>query len=324
MDAGELGVFRSELLERRNRIEAVRGSAGESPDLARLLCEVDAALERVGQGTFGICESCHEPIEKDRLAADPLVRLCIDHLNAVQRRALESDLELASSIQARLLPAQDLAAHGWTIHYRYQPAGVVSGDFCDLAPAGADRLYFALGDVSGKGVAASLLMSHLHATLRTLLSLETPAADLMDRANRLFCASTPSSHYATAICGFAHRSGEIEIANAGHCPPLLLRGGTVQTVSATGLPLGLFCDGSYSATRLQLGLGETLVLYTDGITEARSREDQEYGMERLATLLPRLAGKTPKQIADACLDDLAQFLFDADQADDVTLMVIGR
>ncbi|HXN48992.1 MAG TPA: TraR/DksA C4-type zinc finger protein, partial [Bryobacteraceae bacterium] len=104
MDAGELGVFRSQLVERRGRIEAVGASVGESPDLARLLGEVDAALARIEHGTFGICDTCHDSIEKDRLAADPLITLCIDHLNANQRRALEHDLELASAIQTRLLP----------------------------------------------------------------------------------------------------------------------------------------------------------------------------------------------------------------------------
>jgi sigma-B regulation protein RsbU (phosphoserine phosphatase) len=324
MEAGELGVFRSQLIERRDRIEAVRSSVGESPDLARLLGEVDAALERVEHGTYGICEACHDTIEKDALAADPLITLCIDHLNANQRRALEHDLELASAIQTRLLPDRDLTCHGWTVHYRYQPAGPVSGDFCDLAADGDDRLFFAVGDASGKGVAASLLMSHLHATFRTLLSLGTPADDLMRRANRLFCDSTLASHYATAVCGFAHRSGEIEIANAGHCPPLVLRRGGLETIPATGLPLGLFCGGQYSAARLELELGDALILYTDGITEARNPADLEYGPERLAALLPRYAGMAPQHIATACLEDFGTFLSGASQADDVTLMVIGR
>jgi len=324
MEAGELGVFRSQLIERRDRIEAVRSSVGDTPDLARLLGEVDAALERMERGTFGICDACHDTIEKQRLMADPLVTLCIDHLNATQRRALEHDLELASAIQTRLLPARDLACHGWTVHYRYQPAGLVSGDFCDLASDGSERLFFAVGDVAGKGVAASLLMSHLQATFRTLLSLGTPAADMEDRANRLFCASTLVSHYATAACGFAHRSGEIEIANAGHCPPLVLRRGGLETIPATGLPLGLFCDGRYSAARINLDLGDALILYTDGVTEARSHADQEYGLERLAALLPRYAGMAPQHIAAACLEDFGAFLGGARQTDDVTLMVIGR
>ena len=324
MEAGDLGVFRSQLIERRDRIEAVRASVGESPDLARLLGEVDAALDRMEHGTFGICDACHDTIEKDRLMADPLITLCIDHLNASQRRALEHDLELATAIQTRLLPARDLACHGWNVHYRYQAAGPVSGDFCDLATDGGERLFFAVGDASGKGVAASLLMSHLHATFRTLLSLSAPAADMMDRANRLFCASTLASHYATAACGFAHRSGEIEIANAGHCPPLVLRRGGLETIPATGLPLGLFCDGSYTASRIKLDLGDALILYTDGVTEARNPADQEYGPERLAALLPRCAGMAPERIATACLEDFAAFLGGARQADDVTLMVIGR
>jgi sigma-B regulation protein RsbU (phosphoserine phosphatase) len=319
-----LGVLRSRLIERRDRIAQVRGSGGETAELARLADEVDAALARMEGGTFGICESCHDPIERDRLLADPLIRLCIDHLNTSQRRALERDLELASAIQAGLLPAHDFESQGWTVHYRYQPAGPVSGDFCDLASDGGERLFFAVGDASGKGVAASLLMSHLHATFRTLLTLGTPAAELMDRANRLFCASTLAAQYATAVCGFAHRSGEIQIANTGHCPPLVLRRGAVETIPATGLPLGLFSGGTYSAAKLRLELGDILVLYTDGVTEARNPADQEYGPERLAALLGRSAGMAPRHIAETCLEDWAAFASSARQADDVTLMVIGR
>jgi sigma-B regulation protein RsbU (phosphoserine phosphatase) len=324
MEQGEMSAFRTQLLERRGKIEAARGVVGESAELARLLGEVDAALDRMEQGTYGLCDACHETIERTRLAADPLVRLCLDHLTSMQRRALEEDLELASTIQTRLLPERDLRSKEWTVHYRYRPAEAVSGDFCDLAVVGGGRLFFALGDVSGKGVAASLLMSHLHATLRTLLSLETPVAQLVSRANRIFCENTLASHYATAACGFALESGEVEIVNAGQCRPLVLGERTLETVEPTGLPLGLFCDGRYSASRLRLDAGDSLVLYSDGISEARNASDAEYGDERLAALLPKLRGLAPDEMARACLADLDGFLGGARQADDVTLMVIQR
>jgi sigma-B regulation protein RsbU (phosphoserine phosphatase) len=324
MDAGELGVLRAHLLERRDKIGAVRASVGESADLRRLLDQVDAALERMEQGTYGLCTVCHEPVEKNRLMADPLVCICLDHLDAGQRRALERDLELASQIQTRLLPDRDMDCHGWTVHYRYRPAGLVSGDFCDLVVDGGSRLFFAIGDASGKGVAASLLMSHLHATLRTLLSLNAPVAELMGRANRIFCSSTLAPHYATVVCGYAHGSGEIEISNGGHCPPVVLRQQGLEAVPATGLPLGLFCDGQYSSSCLKLRPGDSLVLYTDGITEARDRSGAEYGWERLADLLPKCQRLKPGDIAAACLADLDTFRSGVAQADDATLMVIQR
>jgi phosphoserine phosphatase RsbU/P len=145
----------SQLAERRKRL-AVAIAAG-TPDgaVAGLLSEVDAALERVRDGSFGICEECHDPVEQERLLADPLVRFCIDHLNERQRRRLEQDLELASTVQRALLPPHDIRADGWQTHYSYEPTGVVSGDYCDVIPGdgageGASDVFLSLGDVSGQ------------------------------------------------------------------------------------------------------------------------------------------------------------------------------
>ncbi len=317
-------LFRSELLERRARLESVRISHADSEDIARLLGEVDAALERMSQGSYGLCAVCHDPIEKDRLIADPLTTICIDHFNAGQRRALEEDLELAVRIQTKLLPERGLSGAGWVAHYQYQPAGPVSGDFCDVVPCDGDRLFFILGDVAGKGVAASLLMSHIHATFRTLLSVDTPIEEMLTRANRLFCMSTMPSHYATAACGFAHASGDVEICNAGHCPPLVLRNSGVEAIEATGIPLGLFCEGRYGASRMRLAAGESMLLYTDGLTEARGPSDDEYGMNRLVASLRKCRDLPPEKIAAACLEDLGAFLAGNRRADDLTMLVIRR
>jgi phosphoserine phosphatase RsbU/P len=173
-------------------------------------------------------------------------------------------------------------------------------------------------------VAASLLMSHIHATFRTLLSLGTPVEDLLARANRLFSRSTMPSHFATVACGFAHPSGEIEICNAGHCPPLVLRDHGVEPVEATGLPLGLFSDQEYSASRLRLSAGDGLLLYTDGLTEARNPTDDEYGLDRVVALLPGCRKMSPEQMLGSCLEDLSRFLCGAQKTDDLTVMAIRR
>ena len=273
----DTSLLRSELLDRRAKLVSAQAVQADTSQVERLVEEVDAALKRMDVGTYGICTVCHDPIEKDRLLADPLTPVCIDHLDAAGRRALEQDLGLALQIQTRLLPERGMQRAGWTAHYHYQPAGPVSGDFCDLAPEGRQRLFFMLGDVAGKGVAASLLMSHIHATFRTLLSMGAPIEEMLERANRLFSTSTMPSHYATLACGFASATGDLEICNAGHCPPLLLRDGTVEPLEATGLPLGLFHDGQYSACRVRLSGGDSLLLYSDGLTEARNKSEMNTG-----------------------------------------------
>src|ERR1700752_3228345 len=124
-------TFREQLLLRRDRLRELNGN-DSSAELSGLLQEIDLALERLHKGTFGVCEICSGGIEPEHLLANPVARICIDHLTTDQRRSLEYDLELAHQIQHRLLP-QELPGHdGWDIHYHYQPAGLVSGDYCDL------------------------------------------------------------------------------------------------------------------------------------------------------------------------------------------------
>jgi sigma-B regulation protein RsbU (phosphoserine phosphatase) len=292
----------------------------------QLLDEVDSALERMEAGTFGACETCHETIEKDRLITDPLVRYCLDHLTASQRRALEQDLELASRLQRGLLPSQNLVFAGWDVCYHYQPLGLVSGDYCDVVTHQneAEDLYFALGDVSGKGIAACMLMSQLHAIFRTLVASGLTVQALVERASRVFCQSTISSLFATLVLVRAGQAGQIEVCNAGHCPALLQQGGAVKELGATGVPLGMFCEGIYPTQNVEMACGDTLFLYTDGVSEARSANEVEYGVERLKELVASSPAPTAQALVAACLDDLEKFQAGAPLLDDVTVMAIRR
>jgi sigma-B regulation protein RsbU (phosphoserine phosphatase) len=314
-------IFRPQLLERRKRLEAARGTAPEG-HLKTLLDEVDAALRRIEEGTYGLCETCHDPIEQDRLLADPLVRFCVDHLTAEQARAHEEDLAMAARIQAQMLPAAEFSVPGWETHYHYQAAGAVGGDYCDLMTLGEKSFFFAVGDVSGKGVAASLLMTHLSAILRSLLSVSLPLPEVMARANRLFCESTSASHYATLVCGSVS-DGAVEITNAGHCRPLLARGCAVERLEVSGLPLGMFCHGEYAVEQAALASGDRLVLYSDGVTEAHDPEGSEYGEERLMEVVSR-GGAGARECAEAILRDHAVFRKGAPLRDDFTLLVVRR
>jgi len=320
------GFLHEQLLTRRQRLESALSISKENASLLQLLKDVDAALEREKAGTFGICESCHEPIEKARLIADPLVRYCLDHLTAEERRALEADLELAAEIQKQLLPRPDQGFDGWELIYHYQPLGPVSGDYCDVVPPSGESkgLFFLVGDAVGKGVAASMLMSHLHAIFRTLISTGMPVHQLMGRASRIFCESTMAPFFATLICGRADATGEIEISNAGHCPALLLRDGEAEPVPAMGVPLGLFPSGAYPSQRYRLGRGDTLLLFTDGVVESRSPAGTEYGEASLTRALTLHGSRTPKELMHACLDDLAAFRSGTPLTDDLTLMVVRR
>lgn len=318
---------RALLMERRERVEGLLARSGPAPQLDDVLTQIDAALDRFAAGTYGLCETCHDPIEADRLEADPLIRFCLDHLTQSESRALERDLALASRVQATLLPPTDITAGSWQISYRYDPLSSVSGDYVDvIRPAGGNdaELIFLFGDIAGKGVAASMLMAHLHASMRTLVDLGLPLAQMMARANRVFCESTMSNHYATLVCGRLGAAGDIEVLNAGHCPPVLLHGGRTTTIEATSLPVGMFCVEDFTCRQAKLAPGDSLLLYTDGLTEASDDEGNQYGTERLIATALEHAGDAPRGLVTACLDNLATFRGGARREDDLTVMAIRR
>jgi sigma-B regulation protein RsbU (phosphoserine phosphatase) len=317
-------ALQQKLVSRRQRLEKAIASAPGHPNLNQLLHEVDQALARMDDGSYGLCEACHEPIEKERLAADPLVRLCLDHLTAPQQRFLEQDLELASRIQSALLPRSGIVHGGWRAAFHYQPLGVVSGDYCDLIPAESGSVYFMLGDVSGKGVAASMLMAHLNATMRVLTGLNLPLTEIVQRASRLFCESTLSSHFATLVCGRADKNGQVEICNAGHLPPLVGQGSEVLTIDATGLPLGLFCSEEFSIRKLQLEKGDLLLLYTDGISETQNSRGEEFGVQPLMEVVRARHLCCAEEIVRSCISRFSDFRSGILAADDLTIMAVER
>lgn len=252
---------------------------------------------------------------------DPLVCYCLDHLTTPQRDALQRDLDLAAQVQRNLLPQPRLSAGGWDTSYHYAPYGPVSGDYLDLIPSDG-QLFFVLGDVSGKGVAASMLMAQLHALFRSLSGLALPLGKMVAQANRVFCESALAGQYATLVCGLAKSNGEVEIHNAGHWPAMVVTRGGLVRIESTGLPLGMFPEFDFSATRLRLDPGDMLFLYTDGLLEA-SRGDDEYGVERVTQVLRRRAASSPTAAIQECLDDLKSFI-DGKPLDDLSLLAIRR
>jgi phosphoserine phosphatase RsbU/P len=320
----EVDFLYAQLMKRKSRLEAALTHATSTAGIAALLREVDSALDRMTHGTYGICDQCHDTIECDRLLTDPLVRYCLDHLTPAGRAALQRDLDLASELQRRLLPPSNIHSDSWETSYHYAPAGPVSGDYCDLILSDG-QLFFILGDVSGKGVSASMLMAQLHALFRSLIGLGLPLCQIIEQVNRVFCESVLAGLYATLVFGQAKPSGEVEIHNAGHLPVMVVGCNEVQRLDSTGLPLGMFRDIEFNATRIQLNADETLLLYTDGLSEARDHaldNDDEYGVDRLANLLCTNAALPPFDLISACLNDVRTFTNASPYTDDLTLLAI--
>jgi len=314
--------LRSELIDWRERLEASANKSSDTFQLNGLLREVNAAIESLSREGYGVCQVCHDLIGQAAMTIDPLAKTCLSCFTPEQLQELEQDLDRAWLIQGELLPKQNLKFNGWEVSYHYEPAGPVSGDYCDLVSLDNGELYFLIGDVSGKGVAASLLMSRLHAIFRSLIGAGLGVTELVERANQLFAESTMRPYYATLVCGKASKSGEMEICNAGHVAPLLLHDGGVTPIAATGLPIGMFCHERYSSTRVKLGKGDRLLLYTDGLSEARNRNDCEYGDERLSMFLNGCPQLPAISLVKELLEDLSAFSLARRRSDDLTVMAI--
>ena len=318
-----IGLLREQLVGRRDQLVTVMRQPDAAAHLQSLLTEVDAALDRMSRGTFGLCDTCHDPIEPDRLLADPLARLCLDHLSPSQQARLERDLELAVRIQQSLLPPRPLRAGAWAMAYEYRPAHLVSGDYCDVLPGQAGDWYFLLGDVAGKGVAASMLMTQLHAMFRALAPLGLSLPQLVARANSIFCESTLPTHYATLVSVRAQPDGALEVCSAGHLPPVLVHDGRAARIEAGGLPVGMFCGAEYTTTTVTMAEGDTLALYTDGLSETEDASGEEFGLDRIADNFAAHAGKPPDAIVSECLAAIDRFR-SGPASDDITMMVIRR
>ncbi|HKV93713.1 MAG TPA: SpoIIE family protein phosphatase [Candidatus Angelobacter sp.] len=316
----DLHLLRDQLVVRRQKLEAAAART-QTANLLQLLEQVDRALERVDHGTYGVCEDCKGTVEAERLFADPLTQLCLDCLKPAEQRALEQDLLLAAKIQAGLLPNRDFCASGWKVAYHYEPAGQVSGDYCDLIQQGRD-LYFMVGDVAGKGVAAAMLMANLHAMFRVLIPIGLPLEQLVERANRLFCESTLPTQYATLVVGKADEFGNVEICNGGHPAPFHVGSDHVTAIQAATVPVGLFCDQKFSSSTLRATPGDSLVIYTDGISESESPDGLQYGSSSLEKLLHSCRELPSQKLVERCLKAVQGFRAGSPRLDDQALMVL--
>lgn len=319
----QLEHWQDKLLDRKNKLLEFAEENSSVAEIAKLLSDIDEALLRIQNGTFGICEVCKDPIEPDRLEADPLLTFCLDHLTTNQQRNLEDDLRLAAKIQKNMLPPKDLLVDGWDVAFHYEPAEYVSGDYCDIMTEEHDPFYMIIGDVTGKGIAAAMLMNHLHALFHTLVPLKLGSNDIMERMNRVLSESVISGHFATLLLAIIRADGSVNLSNAGHCRPIVYSGQTILEVDSNGIPLGVLAGTKYACTAVTLNKGDVLFLYSDGLIEAIKNEDM-YGTERLLTPSFDLRNMTSAQIIENTLKDLHSFLDGTKKNDDLTIMVLKK
>jgi sigma-B regulation protein RsbU (phosphoserine phosphatase) len=234
----------------------------------------------------------------------------------------------ASLLQAPLFPARSSfeTTPAVDLHAVSIPARTFTGDFWFTHRAG-DRLWFALGDVAGKGLPAALVMvmiqEELEARIASCARAGCDPATSMQRLHALLHPLLPRNRFATAVLGWLREDGTLRLVNAGHCPPLLLRAsGRVETIASTGPVVGILPSSQWHSTTLTLQPGDTLLLYSDGVTESASPADEEFGTDGILCALPA-PGTPAVAVAAAILEAVDQHTGGV-REDDLTLLVLGR
>jgi sigma-B regulation protein RsbU (phosphoserine phosphatase) len=246
------------------------------------------------------------------------------HEQTVQKRLIDEELATARRIQTSLLPAAPPQIGGFEIAALSVPSREVGGDYYDFINIEDRLLLLAIGDVSGKGVPAALLMSMLHAGVRAQAGGRQAVSGIVSRVNTLMFESTSPERFATFFLGALDReAGRFIYTNAGHNFPMLLRGnGEVENLSTGGLLLGVMGDASYDEDSTVIHAGDVLLLYTDGLTEATDHDGTQFGEERVCDVLRAMRGRSASSIREAFVQAVRDHTRGAPDQDDLTLIVV--
>jgi sigma-B regulation protein RsbU (phosphoserine phosphatase) len=243
---------------------------------------------------------------------------------AAQRERVNREMEIAREVQERLFPQEMPDLRGGSVAGACRAALGVGGDYYDVFHLEDERVGLAIGDVSGKGISAALLMASLRASLRGV-TLDSPRdfALLMHKVNKLVYEASASNRYATFFfAAFDAKTRRLECVNAGHNPPVLLRNGEVIRLEADGPVVGLLPFAPYTEQAMTLEPGDLLILYTDGISEAMTHDDEEWGEERMIASALKVRDRPAGEVLRAIFADADRFTAGAPQHDDMTLLIL--
>ena len=292
----------------------------------------------VGANVFGIIYA-DSPLSDSRFTEDHLKLLttlasvaAIRVENArlteeqMERERLEREQQVASEIQQRFLPAAAPQVDGYELQGISFPCYEIGGDYYDFIQRDDGKLVVALGDVSGKGTAAALLMSSLHAAIHAQADTHDSIVETIQAVNKYLTESIPPNRFVTLFYAeLEPQVGRMTFLNAGHNPPLIVHaGGTMEQLASGGLPLGIMADAEFREGRTQLLAGDVLVVYSDGVSEAVNPSGEEFGPTRLYEVVARNLDASASGIRDRIESALTKFCQGTPAADDITLVIVKR
>jgi phosphoserine phosphatase RsbU/P len=235
------------------------------------------------------------------------------------------ELAAGRSVQQALMPETGPQIPNWDVWLFTRSANDVGGDLVDYVPVESQRFGLALGDVAGKGLPAALLMAKLQSTLRALANEGTSLAALGQRMNRILCRDGLPNRFATLVyLEVCAQSGSVRLLNAGHLPPLVLRAERIDELPTGSMALGMLPEATFFEQSVELADGDTLVVFSDGLTEATNDRDEFFGDERLQAHLPILPRRSASDIGTGLVAAVDEFVGDARPHDDLSLIVLRR
>ena len=295
----------------------------EIKDVLGVVNDVKKALESIEKEEFGQCAICGGEVETERLHHDFTTHVCLEHYSEDELRDLEKDLELTAKIQKQLLPCCAPCIKDLQFAHFIKPAGIVGGDYYDFFNLRQDIQGIVIADVMGKGLPASMLLANLQASLKSFGPKHDDLGIMASKINELFRYSTQLIRF-ISLCLVSINVDEdkIQYCNAGHHPPVFwdYNQKKIHWLNPTGPAIGLTHEAKYKTHTIEISSNDIIILYTDGLVEARNNTDNEFGEKRLATYVE----KNHKKSAQELLTGLRQSAesFAGKFQDDVALLVI--
>ena len=294
------------------------------------ITSLSAAINRAEREELGHCTVCHGTVDTHLLQMDYDASVCLEHFSREERARLENELELAIKVQRALLPHATPSLHNWEVAAFSQPASVVGGDYFDFVNFADGAEGVIIADVMGKGMPASMLMANLQASIRIMIPESRSPREVVERLNRLFRHNITLTKFVSLFVGHLDlKSGKLSYVNCGHNPPFLVSRLPGQkpcftSLSPTGPAIGIVEHPTFEERETVIPNGSALVLYTDGLVEARSVTAEEFGEELLKGSLVELATGSAQEITQGIRDRFQKFTNGADLHDDTTLVVFRR
>jgi phosphoserine phosphatase RsbU/P len=337
MQTSVINLIREGLLEKKEKLHNWQVATPDSEkqiqlgpaDETSVQAEIEVinnSLEQMATGTYGICEICHEDVDSELLQMDFTATVCLGHYTEQELRQLENELELSQVVQRALLPARVPSIPSYDIAAFSRPAQIVTGDYFDFLPFEDGSYGFVVGDVSGHGVSAGMLIASLQTVFHTLAPEVDSTVDVLKRINRLYVHNINFTTFVTLF--FARldpQAGLFSYASAGHNPPLLFHSSTQESawLKPTGPAIGLVDEVAFKCNDIHLSQGDILLLYTDGLVEAfNPGRNEQFGYDRLLDVIRQNQGQQSNDLLEKLRQALNDFTHGSLLDDDITLVAL--